>query len=493
MNRLPNEILNLIFDQLNPSTLYTLLSSVPLKNKISDHNYYRGRMAFIDEHIFGQNDEYIHPNLLTERTKINIKLMVDCPSKFLTERLCEIIVHLHWKYHRPIGIYSIMQLKNKNIHLIKNILKRNMSAFKDENYKKYFMQPEIIMFVLKQNRTFIKFIDDEYLTKDLCIDILSEFPELANDLYKRAVPEEIINIIKKEGYSMINVPDNKLSEDDALEALDYMDIKLSDIDEQTAYKLINNNGKLLKIIPKEVITKELCIKSLHNGGDLKYCPADLMTEDEIIKYINYNTTYIPEKFITKNVIDEIYRWFRNLDIIKEHITIDLFIKFKNDNDYSNEKLYKFLKYIDPKDMTNDIEEFIWDNFPFRDIPDNVKTLKMCINAVQCDAYNLRYMPKDDMPPQVYIEAIKQNHDCDILRELPKIYRTEEYYKEFLEITPLCIRYTPDCYKTQIICDKAVEMCSKYIKYVPKQYRTTKMYYLHYKNSDSYSDFVSCID
>lgn len=496
MDTLPREILNLVLDELNPSTLYTLLSSVSIKDKINEHNYYRGRMAFIDNDIFNQNNEYIHPKLLFERFKISYKLLIDCPAKFLTDKLCRKMIYKD-NYYGDFKVRDLMEFKYKSKYLLKNIIEYDYSIFKIPKYTEYFMTPELISIIVGYVDN-IKHIPHKYFTKETCLAILNKYPFLSKHFPMETIPKEISEIIKKNGYHMIGISDDELTEEFLSLALNDMGIKISDINEETAYKLIKINGNLIKIIPKDVISEDLYMKAVNNKCYLKYIDAELLSEDKFIKCLEYmyknhinRIKPLPEKFITKKVMEFIYNYFGSFNMVREYIDVNLFMKFKNDGDFPNDDLFKYLKYIQSEDVNNVIEDFIIDNFDkiyFSKIPNKFKTTKVCIKAVQYDAYNLCHVPNDRMPPEVYYEAMKENGDHDIFNAVPADYKTKEYCQKFLDINPLCIKYTPLEYRTQEACIKAVEINGDYIEYVPHKYRTIKMYHSYYKSVNRIDNF-----
>ena len=75
----------------------------------------------------------------------------------------------------------------------------------------------------------------------------------------------------------------------------------------------------------------------------------------------------------------------------------------------------------------------------RDIPDDVKTPKMCELAVEISPWSLQYVP-DELVTEEMLRTVTRMACGRLTDNFPERFRTKEFIDSLIEIDPHCANY-----------------------------------------------------
>ena len=247
----------------------------------------------------------------------------------------------------------------------------------------------------------------------------------------------------------------------------------------------NFNRNLIQYIPSEMLTKDFLLSVVGiSGVALKYIPLELIDVDIICNAVTQNKSaiqYIPKEYET----DEIF--IKILEIYPEKLEyiIDkkpLLFEYMNNNSNLSlglmEKVVSAkwgnLKYIPAEFITKEICDFSfnisWKSFQF--FPDKYKTREMCEFVTGKSILFVEYCPIWFLTNEMCEAFIRKKRS---LRCIPNELRTEKLcllaiqndYQEFQSI--------PKNFLTEEFCIKSLRVNEKIIKFIPKELKTFEVY------------------
>lgn len=188
---------------------------------------------------------------------------------------------------------------------------------------------------------------------------------------------------------------------------------------------VKQNGRTLKLIPKNSHTITLCLEAVkQDASAIKYVSKKIMTDDICIEAVRNNgtiiaySTYIPDEFRTK----ELY-----LEAIKQN--------------------GKALKYV----------------------PDKYKSEEFCKIAIMQSGLALEFVPKNILSKELFVLAVEQNGLS--LEYVPIKNRSKELCNAAVNNNVLALEHVPNRYKTKKLCNAAVNSSWKAFLYVPESMYT----------------------
>ena len=252
---------------------------------------------------------------------------------------------------------------------------------------------------------------------------------------------------------------------------------------------VKKNGTILKIVPKQMITYNMCIDAVSSSWEAIEFVPDTMKNEEICNvtinnYMNSNSSvnvlnFIPKKLITNDM------------------ALNVFKKVKNF--YLEDKLENYVSedFLDD----NKIKEILKSNpYIFKKIPDSYKFKKeICLYALKCGlpGYELPFDFIIDSSLDLYVKS-SLNRDVNsfsnfileavkyeplFLEYIPEKYRTKELYDLLLEEIPSRIYMVPNELLTQEKCINAIKKTSPGTLYcsdlgIPTRFKNYS-FYLNY--------------
>lgn len=177
------------------------------------------------------------------------------------------------------------------------------------------------------------------------------------------------------------------------------DIPKATLTEELLLELVKNENKqdiyesILKQIPTSLKTQKLCIEAIkNNGSEILYMPEEMITSDMKLSAVKNGGALVAYKYLSDKEIDD---------------NIDMFLDAINNN------VELYVKKIIAKDI--DVNNLIY-------FPEKFLTEKLCMELVK-NGYDLYYLPKEFRTPEIYMESVKAN-GINIIK-VPKEMRTLE--------------------------------------------------------------------
>ena len=124
---------------------------------------------------------------------------------------------------------------------------------------------------------------------------------------------------------------------------------------------------------------------------------------------------------------------------------------------------------EPKPISNKYRWVDW-----LELPENLKTAQLYIEAVKHEGWILRYVPENLKTPELCLEAVKQ--DSDALKYVPENLKTPELCLEAVKRDGMMLEYVPEALKTAELCLEAVKNGVDVLQYVPENLKTAEMYF-----------------
>ena len=120
------------------------------------------------------------------------------------------------------------------------------------------------------------------------------------------------------------------------------------------------------------------------------------------------------------------------------------------------------------------------------VPEELKTLEICLEVVKSDGIALEYVPEELKTPEICMEAVKSNGYA--LKYVPEEIKTAEMCMEAVKSNGIALRNVPEELKTPEICMEAVKsdsyVLSYVLSYVPEELITAEMCMEAVKNDRS---------
>jgi len=150
------------------------------------------------------------------------------------------------------------------------------------------------------------------------------------------------------------------------------------------------------------------------------------------------------------------------------------------------------------------------NYALRDVPENLKTAELCLEAIKKNGYELCYVPESLKTAELCLEAIKKNGDT--LCYVPENLKTEELCIEAVKQNSMALNYVPENLKTELcleavkknsyvlgdvpenlktaeLCLEAVKQLGKSLEFVPETLKTVKLCFEAVKNDNYALEYV----
>jgi hypothetical protein len=103
---------------------------------------------------------------------------------------------------------------------------------------------------------------------------------------------------------------------------------------------------------------------------------------------------------------------------------------------------------------------------FKYLPEELKTAKICLIAVQKDGFALHYVPEAVKTEEICLAAV---NECGYMLEyVPKALKTEDICVAAVKQDSRALEYVPEALKTEDMCVAAVKQDSDALEYVPKK-------------------------
>ena len=260
----------------------------------------------------------------------------------------------------------------------------------------------------------LKFIPDEYKTKELC-----DLAVQQNGLALQYVPKHLRTpylyeiAVKQDGMALEYVPK------------EFKTLELCKI-------AVKNNGSALGYTPEELKTEELCaIAVKQNGKSLEHVKKNFKTSklcELAVKQNGLNLMYVP--YISKELCEIAVKqngcavYYIPENIITEELC-ELAVKQNS----------KALKYIPYELRTKKLYELAvkQNGWSLGYTPDKYKTEELCLEAVQQNGWILQYVPEELRTKELCEIAIKNNGKAlkfipDNLKNKLKHYAKDEIFE-----------------------------------------------------------------
>jgi len=227
--------------------------------------------------------------------------------------------------------------------------------------------------------------------------------------------DELRRLAKEEGLKVIGVKKHRIASNIARHRVLRIRIGLKAVFEEYSWFLkFEQNPRVLKFIPKQLKTQEMCDKAVkYNIQLLKYVPEQFRTQEMCNKAIGKNPwtlELVPEQFKTQEMYNKVvgkYPWA--LELVPE--------QFKTQKMCSEavEFSIQFLKYVPDHLKTEEMcNKAIEQNRQLYDIPDWIltsKMLKKCGDAIK-KGYNRRKAQKTQIKEELMPIAWHPNRAWD---------------------------------------------------------------------------------
>ena len=112
------------------------------------------------------------------------------------------------------------------------------------------------------------------------------------------------------------------------------------------------------------------------------------------------------------------------------------------------------------------------NNAFSNIPDNEKTNKLCVFAVQQNGQNLQFVPPNKITDEICKIAVQQNYNA--LEYVPENKKIYELCNIAVQQNGNALRHVPNDNKTYELCKISVQLAGKALQYVPEDKKTIEI-------------------
>lgn len=370
-----------------------------------------------------------------QQVKTNYLEIKDVPKKFITFEMCiEAVKNIFFDDNYIFGYipdniknydFWLECIKVKSIYLWKvpeNLIDYNLifTAFKTDgielNYKiKNFKSLELCIDAIKNNMGYLHFLSDKILNYDLCLKAVKYSSANLKDVPKKFKTYELyLEAIKNHSEQYENEYNKG-----KMKAGIYCIIQES----------IKNNCEILKNIPEEFKTYELCLKIVKN---LLRCYTK--------QYPSINK-FIPKKLKSNHSF--------NIELGKRYP-----ITLINHYYYKIETYFEIVKY-------NGSALYI--------VPPDQRTYEICLEAVKNYGFAIEYVPEKIITIELCLIAIKEG--STVLSFIPEKFKTFELCFDAVKIGgEYALKCLPDNFKTKIFYGKCIEHNNKLEQYIPKKFK-----------------------
>ena len=118
------------------------------------------------------------------------------------------------------------------------------------------------------------------------------------------------------------------------------------------------------------------------------------------------------------------------------------------------------------------------------IPEKLKTLTVCLAAIEHNHSNINYVPKEMLTAEFYREMVMANGE--VIQFLPEDLKTEELCRHAFENNIDSIRYIPESIVTEADCERYITEAYS-ISALPKKYITPRLLALGVRSKSHRSD------
>ena len=383
-----------------------------------------------------------------------------------------------------------------------------------------YIDEEMCYYVVQNRGDFLKYIPEKFKTQELC----NKAVETSGVYAIEDVPEdnrtpELYTIMVKQNtkhYANIETTDTSWLRERIMEPLSiipkemqsskmyeiiaeiypYPEIFLRIVPEnlitqKICMELAKRDGRVLKNIPKEMKTRDLCIETIKNGGDIEEVPEE----------------------------------FRNADMYIDWLS-NRYVQMKNDSHYRGD-IQQYIKEL-PTEIKNDDfwKKLVEKNgFFLKYVPENIKNEELYMKAIQSFPNCIVFIPKSDINTDILIEAIRNDVGLKYIKKYietelatpevylelykkEKIYRIDEipkekrnfdiyvyaaqnsrieyndipveitsnrkFWEEVIERNASFIKYAPQDMITPELCQNAIDNSLWNIKNIPVNFITLDM-------------------
>ncbi len=329
------------------------------------------------------------------------------------------------------------------------------TAFKTDNIKldykiENFKSLELCIEAIKNNMNYLNFLSEKILNYDLCLEAVKLNNCDLSDIPKKFITQELCLEAIKNNSSITNleyVPKEFKTYELYLEAIknysdryenEYIGGKINVGLYCFIQESIKNNCEILKIIPEEFKTYELCLKIVKN---LLKCHTQ-----------QYPTIY---KYIPKSLMN-----FFNSKTLKNNYNFLKELGKKYPVILINRNLCKIEYYLEIVKY-NGSALFI--------VPWEKRNYEICLEAVKNYGFAIECVPEEIMTLELCLIAIEEG--STVLSFIPDKFKTDELCFEAVKIGgEYALKCLPDNFKTKEFYNKCIEYDNKLAQYIPKKFK-----------------------
>lgn len=284
----------------------------------------------------------------------------------------------------------------------------------------------------------LQVVPEEYKTKEMC----------------QLALEQVLNM-DYEGYSIAKY-------------IPYPDICLNIFKDAVD---IYDASDVLKTFPDKVINKEIALEAIKQDIDcFSFIPQEIRTAgfyDEAVKINGWMLQYVPEDMKTPQMC--LAAKDASPDLGYEHLGLVSYVPFSEVcKEYlkeaaGNVDVYEVFTAIRKNVLNPDIVQLAVDLDAgcFKFVPDNLKTEKLCLKAIQeTGAFGevFDYIPEHLRTKKIYKLAVETNETA--LKWVPEKKRRYEMCLSAVERDGYQLEFVPERMKTKQICQTALDNCEK---------------------------------
>ena len=274
------------------------------------------------------------------------------PEELKTDELCDIATNKNDRAFiwTPVEYLFKKIEQNGSLHLL-----RDMPVL---------MTYELCLKAVKKIDDAFQYVPNEYKTVELCFET-GKHSNFAN--VSEYVPDDLIELFEK----------TKLRVDDTLESF--------------FSRAIKNGSYILKFVPENMKTYELCLEAIMSDEQAHGC--------------GWTLEYVPENFSSAICLEAVKKNGGALNYVPEELkTYELCLEAvaaeAYDSDYA-------LNYVPEKHKTAElclvaVKKAGW---ALEFVPEELKTAELCLEAVKNAGYALKYVPEKHKTKEICLEAV----------------------------------------------------------------------------------------
>lgn len=296
--------------------------------------------------------------------------------------------------------------------------------------------PDICLALVKSNPSFIKYVNPNMITQEMYIMAVS---------------------VDKKGHIIKDIPLEFRTEELCMLALE-------------------KDPDNIEYIPEEYLNEEVCLETVKKRGDVLACiPEQFMNYDiclAAMAYANPPLKDVPEKLIDKKmclVALEHNKDFSVLEEIPERLLdYELCLAAVKRKGYELNKVPdKFLTY----ELC--LAAVQSGAYSLERIPSDYFTEELCLEILKDSAYGFEYIPKERLTEKICLQALQFTEIYhSVLREIPEEIVTQEMVNLSLEKSVWSFKDVPEKFVTEeMIIDVAKRGRGREIESIPTRLRT----------------------